>query len=523
MRLTLEKDSESDSEPVPIPKSSKKRFSIEKEDKYSDLKRKGKIALGSFAEGISDPLSLIMSVMQPGASIASEKSKIKNVLQEIGIDSPETESKAEEYIEAVSRGAGSGIGFGPISAGAGAVTAAAGKGLKDFGVPEPIADIAEVGLGFLSPSGLSKSGKIPSAFQKSAQVIQKEGLPKVRGILKKPFEKIKPITSEASLKNFERKIEKSVQESSERILEEALLGKQLEKQGTVIGDLIEDAYGQAEKIGKTISKQVDLNKASTILGIKADSIEKSAASLSGPSEEIVKKLRKYQKDFSGKRMTPDQFQNQWKEVNIDLNNLYRKPELSGAEEKLRKTLEDTKDILMKEAQSQFKNPEYINSFKQANKLYSESRKLDKVSALFEPVFDKGFNANRFRSIFQNPKKYHELSQSIGSQKSKRLHDISKYYVDPIEKMKKTFKLKNMVDVEEILGSGIVANVVGMPVAIGKVALMDIPPRIASKLMMNENTQSIWMKLMKSIQHGSPKLIQKYVQELENDLSEPEED
>lgn len=499
-----------------IPSPNKKRLILE-DDTSSSLKRKSKIALGEFAEGISDPISLLMSIVQPGADIKTQKNKIKTIFETLGVDTPEAETKAEEYIAKISRGIGSGALFGPIAAATGGATAAIGQGLKDVGVPEGIANITEGALGFLAPSGISKTAKIKPGFEKTAKVIEKEGLPPVKGILSKPFHKITPVTSESSLKNFERKIERSVQESSEKILEQSLLGKKLEKQGTIIGDLIEDAYKQSRDIGKTINKSADLSRASAIIGRQADKIEKSAPSLASPTEEIVKKLRKYQKDFSGSRVSPDQFQNQWIEINKDLSNLYRKPELTGAEKLLKSSLEDTKKVLLSEASSQFKNPVYINTFKQANKLYSEAAKLDRVNALFEPVFDKGFNPNRFRSLFHNPKKYHELSQSIGEANAKRLNDISKYYVDPIEKMKKAFKVKNIVDLEDLVGSGAVAKIIGFPAAVAKFALVDLPPRIQAKLMMNENTQSIWLRLMKSIQHGSPKLIQKYVEELQGDL------
>lgn len=501
--------------------SEKKRFVLE-EEPHAGIKRKAKIALGSLAEGVSYPLAVIKSITSPGKTIEMERKEIVSFFKSMGLDDPEAEDRAEEYIEAGFKGAGAGAAFGPIAALGSGVSAVGEEVLKDLGVPEPIPQIAGAISAFLMPSGLSKTGKIAEASKKTAKVIQKEGLPPVRGILKDQSEFIKPVTSKGALENFERKIETAVKDASEKILEQSLLGKRLEKQGTIIGDLIEGAYKQASDIGKTINKTVNLNKASTIIGLKADKIEKSAPSLSGPTEEIVKKLRKYQKDFSGNRITPEQFQNQYREVNIDLNNLYRKPELTGAEEALRKSLEDVKSVLLKEAQAKFKNPQYINSFKQANKLFSEARKLDKANALFEPVWDKGFNSNRFKSLFQNPKKYHELSQSIGPKSAERLRDISKYYVDPIGKMTKRFKIKDPLDFQSLIGSGIVAKMVGIPGAVAKFATVDLPPRIQARLMMNEGTQSIWLKLMKSIQHGSPRLIQKYAESLEEDLSKEDQ-
>lgn len=534
----------------------KKRYSIEEP---SQLSRKGEQALKNVAKGAVTTGSVLYKFLAPslnpkgfGQTLQEAAELAKKIEDKFGLTPQEAETVTERILEGGFKGAGGGGLVGGIpGAVAGFLGGAAGQGAREMGFPEPIATGVDIAIGFATPTNLLRKGtqKVASKtpeLAKRAAVAEAENLPKVRGILKEPTKLIKPVATPEGMKSFDNKISNAIHEKSEQIMKESLLGKRLEQEGTYIGDLIKQSYDQAENLASKIDKKIDLTNLSKITKKSAIKIEQKAPSLAGATEEIVKKLKKYSKDFSPevspsssqgsklldhfgnvikkeakiipKKISANQFIDQWKEINTDLSSLYRKPELSGAEELYRKSLEEVKKNMLLEASVQLENPEFINSFRQANKIYNESIKFEKAKSLLDPVFEEGFKPIKFKQLFSSEKKFSDLSKALGKNNAHRLRDIQKYYVQPIEQMKKSFKVKSLLNLEDVVKGVIVKKILGI-VGLPVTAALKITPYAKGKLLMSEHTQSLWVNLMRAIRDGSQRGVEKYSQALQEDLEE----
>lgn len=501
----------------------KKRYSIEEP---SQFKRKAKMAAQSFGQGSVSAGSTVYEFLKPTLKPRGFKetfedaaSLSKSLQEKFNLEPDEAEDMAERYIQAGFRGAGAGAITGLGGAVAGAAGSLAGQSAREVGAPEWMATGADIITSAFTPTkALGKAGSIASKtpeMAKRSSVIASEGLPPVRGILKEPGKLIKPVATPEGMASFEKKIARVIEEKSSKIMEESLLGKQLDSKGTVIGDLINDAYDQTLKLAKANPNKIDLSIASKNIGKAANRIQKSAPSLSESTEAVVKKLRKYENDFANKKMKPEQLTTQWKEINKDLSSLYSKVELTGAEELYRKSLEEVKEVLLKTASRQLKDKPLINSFRQQNKLYSESQKFEKAKSLLDPVFEEGFKPNKFRQVFSSPRKFADLEKSLGKKNAYRLRDIQKYYVQPIEQMKKQYKVKSLIDLDSVVTGFVVKKILGFPVA----AAIKLTPFAKGKLLMSEKTQNLWVNLMRSIKDGSQRGVIKYSELLEKELEE----
>lgn len=540
-----------------VPKYERKgRFSIE-EEQQSQFKRKSEIALKNLGKGAVSSLSglyelaktpLSLTAKDPREMLQRSAELSKELEEKFGLTPPEAETATERLMEGAFKGAGAGLPFGAAGAITGLTGGLAGAGAKEFGASESIATGLDILTSLATPTGfLRKAGeKIVSKspeLAKRAAVTTSEKLPKVRGTLKEPIKLIKPAITPENLENFNRKIGLAIEKKSSEIMEESLLGKQLESKGTIIGDLIDTAYDQTRSLAQKNKTPIDLTNLSKSIRKSAEEIEKKAPSLAGSTEAVVNKLKKYANDFApteikktegavnildqfGKpisrtakykptTMTAEQLTDQWVEVNKDLNSMYTKTELSGAEELYRKSLENVKKELLNEATSQLKDPTLINSFKQQNKLYHEAQKFDKAKAILDPVFENGFSPHKFKQIFSSDRKFSDLKKALGKKNAYRLKDIQKYYVQPIENLKKEFKIKTLFNLEDMVKGAIVKKMIGLPVTVA----LKVTPHIYGKLITSENTQNLWIHLMRSIKDGSVRGVEKYSEALEKDLQE----
>jgi hypothetical protein len=80
-------------------------------------------------------------------------------------------------------------------------------------------------------------------------------------------------------------------------------------------------------------------------------------------------------------------------------------------------------------------------------------------------------------------------------------------------MKKDFQVKSLYSLESIIKGAFVKKVLGLPVAVA----MKITPHMYAKLLMSENTQNLWINLMRAIKDGSVRGVVQYSEELQKEL------
>lgn len=527
---TSSEDTEPVAPSISVPERFQKpRFSMESPSQFA---RKSAIIGKNIVKGAAALPTLAAGVPK---GVGSEKESIKERMQEVAtyvkdleekynLTPPEAETLFERLLEGTSQGIGAGAAFGIPGAIAGGVGGLAGAAAKEVGLPESVATGIDIVASMLTPGRAFQkttqlAAKTPT-MGKSVSVIESEGLPKIRGLLKEePGKFIKPTISKEGMQEFNRRIGNALEKKTSDIMEESLLGKQMESRGTIIGDLIGDAYDQTASLARLNKNSVDMNFVSKVIGKRAERIEKSAPSLSEATEAVVKKLRKYEKDFANKKMSADQLTPQWQEINKDLNSLYSKVELTGAEELYRKSLEEAKELILKKASKDLKDAPLMKAFQQQNELYREAAKYDKAKSLLEPAFEGEFRPAKFNQLFSSERKYSDLKKALGTANAQRLKDINRYYAQPIEQLKKKFEKNNLISLDSLITGAITKKLVGLPISLA----IKITPRIQGKLLLSTNTQNAWLGLMRSIKDGSVRGVTKYSEALEKELEETSEE
>ena len=82
-------------------------------------------------------------------------------------------------------------------------------------------------------------------------------------------------------------------------------------------------------------------------------------------------------------------------------------------------------------------------------------------------------------------------------------------------MKKGFKVKSFINLEDVVKGLLVKKVLGIAGA----AAVEMTPRMYASLLMSEKTQNLWVHLMRSIKQGSARGVTKYSEALERELQE----
>lgn len=321
--------------------------------------------------------------------------------------------------------------------GTGVAAAGAGQIAKELGVPEPAADIGSYILG-----GIANARKQPLPLgPKQAETkafAEKHGLRKFGGL-----EGEKPLKNAVSPKSNITEAAQELSETSKKAIEKIIADKIPVAKQRAMGIDLREAYTKAYAKSNNTAKAIDsgnktgainLDSLATNIKDKIKNIQNSAPSLSPSDQVAIKELKKQYKAltdknattniYTGKKITAEQALDQYKNFNEEVSGIYRKPEFTGSEEVIKNLYGELKSDLINSIEQS--SPELAKELRFANKIYSETSKLDQVTKLTEKAFEDGYDPNKLNKILGSKRNRQFLERDLGKDAVKEIQDIAKY-------------------------------------------------------------------------------------------------
>ena len=398
------------------------------------------------------------------------------------------------------------------------------QGLEEAGVPAPIA-----GLVGVSATNIGEAGKIiPKKLSKEGEELRKTS---EKFNLAKPrlMEYEKPLFKGSVSKGQSEKLGKNLEESSskaiESVIREQIPIKKLEERGYNLSQATNKAYEMAERKAAQSKGIINIDPVIDYLEKEIESVSKSAPSLSLESEKYLDLLRKEYSKLKDYDLTPKEVLKQYQEFNKNLKNIYRKPEFSSMEGKV-KDFYSTINQKLLESSEKSGQKEFADSFRYANKLYSEKSKLRNIENSLSKYIGENFNPEKLSKDLKNPKKRPFFERNLGERGVKDLEEISLYGKKASEKIKKSLKIKENT-LPAILKEegptallGALSYLSGYGYEIPTVALLGkkISSDIYGRILSSESTRKDYLNVLKAITSGSEKAIIKTSKKLNESYS-----
>ena len=459
--------------------------------------------LGQFLAGKAEQFSYPLSFLQAGASLAGMEE-----LKEMGEFNPESakaaieagefiptqagaEKKLEEktgrrfepkgFLEKGARALGrlapkkllsSGVGLMRNIAKGVAATAGAGTeaGLEELGVNPIAAGFIGGGLAGFG-EGLAKSSEkaMTSEALGLKQIAAKHQLRQAKFIGEK--EPLVPPLLPASMKEkFITELGQTSESALKKVIEEKNPVAKMRSQGQNISEfnteLLNKASDAADKISKNISTRSVVQK----INKRINEIEKAVPHPSANDEAELRILRNYRKDFverpkepkvqllgpngeplprpklTYKILTGKEHLKQYRKVNEDRATAYKQPEMSGVQAAADRAYGLINHALLDTLEPK-KHGYYSAALKASNKMYSETKDLEKVDKILKPFFDN-LNTKTLATVLKKEKNESYLRNILGKDGLNDLNEISRYGNIAREKLEKNFSVlgKNWYEV-----------------------------------------------------------------------------
>jgi len=342
-----------------------------------------------------------------------------------------------------------------------AIGAVAGQTAEELGASPDLQMIAEL-TGIAAPDiakGLFSLAKKPFVSESGLR------LPKIAE--KEAIKGIKP-------KVIPGKKEKIFSEISTKA--EGLIND-IKKESIPIAKEIEegiDVYGKAERnlnkveaLSKKLPHEIESNLISDYLN-QAESNIKTGITPTEEQEKILKLINKFKKNYGVSEGTtrfysPDKYLRQFRNLNKDLKNLYQTKFVHGERRDTMKFYEGLKDAI-EETFSQGAPQEFSNLFKEANKEFSQIKRLEKFDEIMGKVStDKGtLDTKKLDKFVKDNKKANILRSQIGEEGFNKLRLIS----NDLSKAKNKLDLIQEFGFKDIIKSGLAQGVLsylGFPI------------------------------------------------------------
>lgn len=325
------------------------------------------------------------------------------------------------------------------AAGRGAIAGTISKeSLESMGMPEWAADIfslpATLGAaaGPIGKAAGTKPHKVQKGKEEVAQAIKESDLLPVKGAVNASKNKLlpEPLSSEKSLKIHKQKVDESVREATNKLIEEKIPISGLEKDGKELTEIRSGLYKEVREAAKQVPQRVDMSKVSSDMRSMVKEL-KSIPSANPKTKKLINNLQRKIKDFNDKPLlTADQWVTQHQEINDEISDLFGKIKMTRSDFKKVEALRSVNQKMMEQATSQLEkdSPEFTSLFRSANKFNTQYESLNSVRKILDPIMNKegGISAASIKSALENPKKAKALTKAMGPESVNRIRRIGKY-------------------------------------------------------------------------------------------------
>lgn len=397
---------------------------------------------------------------------------------------------------------------------------AAGEAAKQLGAGEEGQQIAEIG-GVFGPDVIKGLTTIAKQLKASESGLI---LPK---IVEQTGEKLRGLKAKVFGGEKER-IYKNVSEQAENLInkiknERLPLSKEIEE-GIDVGARIQKNLEEVQSLANKMTNKIESKLISDYLNEIENKI-KFGGVPTNEQEEILKLTNKYRNKFGelegGTRFfTPAQYTKQFRNINKDLTNLYQTKFVHGERLDTMRFYEGLKDKITKTLEEGTPKP-FSNLFKETNKDFSQSSRIDRFNQIMEKITDNGIiNSKKLNNYMTTPRKANVLRKQIGQEGFDKLKLISK----DLNKVQNKLNLIEELNLGSAIKSGMTMKILSMlKIPIG------VPVHLTTKgaqlvrgymLTSPQGARDI-TNLLKAMQSGSEKSIRTYLLKLDENAKKYE--
>jgi hypothetical protein len=334
--------------------------------------------------------------------------------------------------------------------GTGIAAASAGEGAKELGVPEQAADIGSYILGGIA-NARKQPVKLTGKQAETKAFAEKHNLRKFGGLeaeepLKNAIAPRPKITAAAE------ELSETSQKAIDKIIADKIPIAKQRAMGVDLRDAYSKAYAKSNQTAKALdagkkSGAIDLDSLTVNIKDKIKKIQNSAPSLSPSDKTAIKELKKQYKALSdknpttdtyiGKKISAEQALDQYKNFNEEVEGIYRKADFTGSEEVIKNLYGELKSDLINSIEKS--SPELAKELRFANKIYSETSKLDQITKMTKKAFEDGYNPTKLNQILGGKRNRQFIERDLGKDAVKEMQDIAKYGMDAEKYVLKVIK------------------------------------------------------------------------------------
>ncbi len=307
----------------------------------------------------------------------------------------------------------------------GALAATGTPLLNELGVPEPASNL----ISDIFATGVTSLKSVPRTFEPETQRLvsaaDKFKLPLTEGMTRSNSLKGRASISPDKLQNLQKDLGQSTETALKGIINDNLPISRLRDRGVNLQDFSSYAYDQSRKLATNNPKPINTNNIIQNIDNEISRIKGLSPSPSDQQLATIRLLEEERDVLSQVSPTSEQLINQHMNYNANQKEIYRKPRFTGVENGTRQAYEFLKGQLTNAIETQA-GPEISNSFKAANKIYSEYQKGLQSEAILQKAFKNGeYNPKALQKILTSNQK-NFLERNLGKQAIKEIEEIAHF-------------------------------------------------------------------------------------------------
>ncbi len=412
------------------------------------------IEMISEREGIPFDREKYMQAVESASSIFPTQSNLEQLIEESTGFPLQPKTKGQKLLRLASSAGKFAPGTLVQKGVAGATAAGTAAGLEQLGVPEPIAE-----LGGLALSGVAAK-VTPAVSPKIKPVTKPSGLPARR------FEKIKePRTVPGKkIEQIHSKLEGDFRKISDEIIKDSPISKTkgiLQENPAFKAELGEQ-FKKVESLAEQLPEKIDPNKLKKSLLKKISEKEGIGFAPSEYDKDYKKFMNEFINEIPNKEIPIKDGVKQYRKTNASLSEAYD-PSRSKAFNKAKKeALLDSNRVLADVMGEIYPDTEFINLFKDTNKIRSQIYDIESMNKFIDGMFDGEVKFKKGRKFFENANEARPFKRALGEENFPKFEQLMKDLLSSEKpaQMLKVAKQKGFGDLVETAGAFIIHPTIG---------------------------------------------------------------
>ncbi len=397
---------------------------------------------------------------------------------------------------------------------AAATAPAVSAGLEQVGVPEPLAEIAGLGV-----SGVAAK-VTPAVTPKIKPVTKPSGLPKRR------FEKLKEprAVSAAKKEQIHQKLEGDFRKISDEIIAESPVAKTKAtlEENPAFKSEVSEQFKKVESLAEELPEKISTNEVKKSLMRKATKKEGTGFSPSEYDKDYKKFINEFIKETPTKDVTAKDLVSQYRKNNRSLSEAYD-PSRSRAFNRAKKdALLDYNRALSDLIEQKYPKSEFSKLFKETNKQWAEIADAEAIDKFIDGMFDGEVKFKKGRRFFEYANEARPFKRALGAENFPKFEQLMKDMLSSENpaKMLKVAKQRGFTDLVETAGAYIIHPTIGkakLAYSVSKNAFQSLVNAAIDK----PQLMFTWEKAVDALKKGNFQAAEKSFASLDKQVKEVE--